>query len=434
MRNFVTAAFSLLFVTLLYGQAPNHHEVCGYTMALEQREKRQPGYLKAVEASHVEALKVAGRLRERFHKVDTIYEIEVVFHILENPNQPGTNVHDSLVLNQLEVLNAAFQKTNADTIQVRPVFADRLGDMPVRFVLASRDPQGNATNGINRVRTTRNTFFNIFNLDVVKSSASGGVDAWDTKRYMNVWVCNLSFLNTDNLLGFAYPPVGAPFWPPGLPDDPNLEGVVVHFKVFGRNNPALDASGPIARYNQGKTCVHEVGHYLGLRHIWGDGDCTEDDGLTDTPDQDGASDNCLGRNSCAPVNEPDMFENYMDYSGDPCQVMFSRGQSDLMMANLLTFRSALPKKRVTGLSASLFTFGPVPANQELQITFFPAGTQGLKVVMYNLTGQLVLERNYDATEGPNLSLQLGALAPGMYTVIFSFDNQDHVYKVPITRI
>jgi hypothetical protein len=424
--------FCFFMVPLLAQQQFPHIEVCGYNRALEQREKQQPGYLQAVDATHQQALKIAESMAARMHKMDTIYEIQVVVHVVFNPNQPGSNLDDSLIINQMKVLNATFGRTNADTIQVRPVFQDRIGQMPIKFVLARRDPNGRPTTGINRVETFRQSFFNPFNLDLVKRSTTGGVDAWDTKTYLNIWVCDLSVFGQDILLGFAYPPVGAPHWPSVINDNPELEGVVVHNKVFGSNNPLLPA-GPIAVYNQGKTCVHEVGHYLGLRHIWGDGDCSEDDGIADTPDQDGSSDDCSGRNSCASSPEPDMFENYMDYSGDPCQVMFSKGQTDLMMANLLTFRSELAQPRYIGLSESIFTFGPIPVSKELAINFFPVGEQALKVAAYNVTGHLVLEKQFRYFDVGRLSLDVSMLAQGIYTFVFTYDGKPHVHKVVVAR-
>jgi hypothetical protein len=108
----------------------------------------------------------------------------------------------------------------------------------------------------------------------VKSAASGGKDAWPTDRYMNIWVCNV--LNGFGILGYAFPPVDAPNWPANSTADSAKEGVVLHYPVVGRNFSApIDPS-----VAAGKSAVHEVGHYLGLRHIWGDGDCTEDDGLS----------------------------------------------------------------------------------------------------------------------------------------------------------
>ena len=282
---------------------------------------------------------------------DTILKIPVVVHVVYENTQE--NINDSLILNQIEVLNRDYRRQNPDTINTRSVFDSLAVDTKIEFCLATTDPFGQPTSGITRTQTTETSFIDLsFNLDKVKSSTTGGKDAWPVDKYLNIWVCDLSInilgTNAPFVLGFAYPPVGAPNWPPGsTPTNQMFDGVVVHYEVFGENNPlsTLSFSGITITANKGRICVHEVGHYLGLRHIWGDGDCSQDDGILDTPKSDSQSDfQCdFTKNSCLdlPFDFPDMIENYMDYSSEDCQNSFTKGQKNIMRTSLETIRLPL---------------------------------------------------------------------------------------------
>jgi len=284
---------------------------------------------------------------------DTVFTIPVVFHVLYNNN--AENIPDSLIYSQLFALNRDFRKRNADTTSIRTLFRPRAADTKIQFVLAAKDPSGKATNGINRVSTTKATFGS-FNLnDDMKFSSRGGTDAWNTANYLNIWVCDLSVQNIDALLGYAYPPVDAPNWNSGsFPPSPEHEGVALHYKIVGINNPR--ATGSLASSRNGRTAVHEVGHYLGLRHVWGDppngvSGCAVDDGIDDTPlcASQSSFDCNKSRNTCntGAGDEPDQVENYMDYSAHTCQTMFSKKQMNIMRFCLVTFRSSLYQAEIS---------------------------------------------------------------------------------------
>jgi hypothetical protein len=216
------------------------------------------------------------------------------------------------------------------------------------------DPNGVATNGIVRKLTSKTTFGSAGGniQDLMKATATGGDDPWDPTKYLNIWVCDLSVNNQDGLLGYAYPPYGHPSWTSGSWVADSRQGVVLHYKVVGRNNPR--ATGAIATSNKGRCAVHEVGHFFGLRHIWADDQysvnkCLVDDYIDDTPLQGiGAGFTCnLGGNTCVePKNDlPDMFENYMDYSTEACQNLFTKQQVQMMRTSITDFRTELPIKR-----------------------------------------------------------------------------------------
>ena len=211
------------------------------------------------------------------------------------------NVSDAQIQSQIDVLNDDFRRTNSDADNTW----SQAADTQIEFCLASVDPNGNPTSGIRRKSTNKPSWQAN---DGMKGNQ--GLTPWDPSSYLNIWVCNLS----GGLLGYAQFPGG-----PSATD-----GVVVDYAYFGTIGTAT------APFDLGRTCTHEVGHYLNLRHIWGDGGCSVDDFVSDTPVSDGPNYGCaLGHVSCGTV---DMVQNYMDYTNDNCMNLFSDGQASRMAA------------------------------------------------------------------------------------------------------
>ena len=250
---------------------------CATHEAIVKYDAEHPGYLDAINETFERAKALSGK-GDR----EDVYTIPVVVHIVYNTDEE--NLHDSVIFRQIETLNEDFRRMNPDADNVRDTFNTIVGDSYIEFQLAAIDPDGNPTTGITRTETSMTTFFGsgTFPADGVKETSSGGIDPWDQDRYMNIWVCDMSIFGTPAVLGYATPPDGLPNWPPGSTDGLS-DGVVIQYEAFGANNPnVLDAgSGPLEVL--GRTTTHEVGHYLGLRHIWADGDCSEEDGIDDTP-------------------------------------------------------------------------------------------------------------------------------------------------------
>lgn len=233
--------------------------------------------------------------------VNGILTIPVVFHVVYRTSTE--NISDAQIASQMQVLNDDFRRLNGDADGTW----SQADDMEIEFCMATVDPNGNATTGITRTSTTVNGFGTN---DAVKSSSSGGVDPWPTSDYLNIWVCNIG----GGILGYAQFPGG----------NPATDGVVNGYQYTGTIGTAT------APFDGGRTLTHEVGHYLNLRHIWGDGNCNADDFVNDTPTSDAPNYGCAsGHVSC---NSTDMVQNYMDYSDDACMNLFTAGQKARMRA------------------------------------------------------------------------------------------------------
>lgn len=398
--------------------------------AIDYQNQLTPGFSNQVQYQFEVAKKWAGQANA---KADAEYVIPVVVHVVYNA--ANQNLADSVILDQLKVLNEDFGRMNEDTVNLRSDFFPVAGNPKIQFRLATIDPSGNPTSGITRTQTATTSFgsFAVFggsfaDLEKVKSTADGGHDPWDQTRYLNIWVCNMSIdifgQESTALLGYATPPANLPNWPAG--STPNLsDGVVIQYQCFGRNNPnPLDVGGgPMSVL--GRTVTHEVGHYLGLRHIWGDGDCTQQDGIDDTPNADDQSDfDCnITKNTCVDDiltlgDLPDMVENYMDYSAEECQNSFTKGQVDLMHGVLENQRYDLVHNNPAGisetaLSASVFP-NPVSGKLTLQVD------QTLdKVILLDAQGRALQEFNKVHHQ---LQIDFAGFDSGVYLLVLQTAN------------
>jgi PKD repeat protein len=243
----------------------------------------------------------------------TLVSIPVVVHVVYNTSQQ--NISFDQIKSQIDVMNQDFRRLNSDTINTPVPFKPVAADAQIQFCLAKRDPDNNPSIGVTRTQTNVTSF----GLDeAVKFTSSGGHDAWDRDRYLNLWVCNLG----DNLLGYATFPGGYAA----------TDGVVILVTAFG------SVGYVSAPYNKGRTATHEIGHWLWLYHIWGDdnGSCFGSDYVDDTPNQGIENYGCpqYPHVSCSNGPNGDMFMNYMDYTDDGCMNIYTIGQSVRMSSAL----------------------------------------------------------------------------------------------------
>lgn len=310
--NKYLSLFLLFFSTVVSVHAQTYNR-CATMEHLEHAIAKDPAILERMQQveEHTQKWLASGESE----KEADIIRIPVVVHVVYTTSNPSSNISDEQVLSQIQILNEDFRRLNADSVNTPPVFIPFAADTEIEFCLAQRDPDGMPSNGIVRVPTNVNSFG--VGSDAVKSSATGGADPWPSNDYLNVWVC-------DNLnggtLGYAQFPG----------DNPLTDGVVVADHYFGNIGTVS------APFDLGRTATHEVGHWLNLRHIWGDGACFADDGVTDTPRASEAHYGCVSitTNTCtdSPTDYNDMPQNYMDYSDDDCFNLFTHGQSARMRA------------------------------------------------------------------------------------------------------
>lgn len=257
--------------------------------------------------------RTAARLkRKTVARLKAPVTIPVVVHVVYRT--AAENVSEAQVHSQIAALNRDYRAANKDRSKVPAVWKGLANDAGIEFVLATKDPKGKKTGGITRTKTSRKSFGVD---DSVKAVAKGGAAAWPAKRYLNMWVCTLG----DEILGYAQFPGGPA----------KTDGVVILNTAFGTTGSAK------APFDLGRTTTHEVGHWLNLRHIWGDTeDCSGGDRVADTPNARGPN---FGKPkfpvvSCGNGPNGDMFMNYMDYVDDAAMVMFTAQQVSRMHAAL----------------------------------------------------------------------------------------------------
>lgn len=273
------------------------------------------------------------------------YVIPTVIHIVQRSDD--TLISAARVQSQIDVLNEDFRLLNEDTTLIPPVFQSVAADADIEFRLATIDPYGCPTNGINRITSP------LALLDWNYGRELKETTQWNPHNYMNIWV--VESINGGFIAGYAINPTY-------LAIDSVLDGIVIGAIFFGRG-----WTSPITPNNRGRTLTHEVGHYFGLHHTFYNGclgtspsDCmTMGDEVCDTPPTASPNSNCANLpNSCteSPVDLPDQVHNHMDYSGDLCRVMFTQGQADRMHFFLNDIRANLyspANLAATGLDGSV---------------------------------------------------------------------------------
>ncbi|MCF8255913.1 MAG: PKD domain-containing protein [Flavobacteriales bacterium] len=299
-------AFIAAFVTLSLGSFAQSHHWCGTDRHIEAAVERDPSLIGV----YGDLLRITEEVKAQGERGGGPRIIPVVFHVIHTGGPE--NISKAQIEDQIRILNEDFSRTNPDTVNTREIFKPVAANPNVEFRLAKLDPQGNCTEGINRVYSALTNNAD----DAVKA-----VSYWNSTRYFNVWVVN----SIDNdgeaglVLGYAqFPGFGGA----------TTDGVVVRADRVGSIEFAVAG-------DKGRTLTHETGHWLGLMHTF-QGGCTGGffgEGVDDTPPVAEANFNCgFNLNSCTNDNPdlPDMVENYMDYASGSCMNMFTLGQNSRM--------------------------------------------------------------------------------------------------------
>lgn len=302
----ITALAGIMIIGPLSAQAPGGFG-CGTDQARQRLLDANPGLIhleSEYESGLQQYLQAKAGMRDDGDTV--VYHIPIVFHILFDPTSTGDNqnVSDAQVYAAVNLLNTDYRKLNSDTSQICCGFNAIAADSRIQFDLATKDPFGNCSNGIDRVTTLRSTLAGDYSK----------LHPWFRDHYLNVWICNS--ISSPDVAGYAYFPGDVQDEMGALQDGVLLEyGSMVSFAL-----------------------VHEIGHYLNLQHVWGSnnnaGVACGDDQVADTPVTKGYNLFCPGPNNCS-ICDPNIqenYQNYMDYSY--CSLMYTNGQRDRMRATL----------------------------------------------------------------------------------------------------
>ncbi|MDX1629912.1 MAG: zinc metalloprotease, partial [Fulvivirga sp.] len=342
-----------------------------------------------------------------------VIQIPVVVHIIHGANEAegvGKNLAKAQIESQITVLNEDFRRLNDDASNTPAVFQPVAADIEIEFVLAKRDPEGLPTDGIVRVVGEKSQY------GLVDQYEMKALSNWPSDEYLNIWVTDLA----NDFLGYAQFPVSSL---EGLEDASNhalTDGVVIDYRAFG-SEALYPPADLINAYSLGRTTTHEVGHYLGLRHIWGDSNqCSVDDFCEDTPrtniDHGGLStcDFPTSNNGCG---SDDMFQNYMDYTDDKCMNLFTLDQK----ARMRTVMDNSPRR--ASLKDSRGDELPVIVNNDLGIrTILTPGSSNCDLTI----APAIEVRNYgsNAISSASVAVRLNGVTQETLTYSLNLDYLD----------
>jgi Pregnancy-associated plasma protein-A/Secretion system C-terminal sorting domain len=415
MKKLLLTVFSAGLCTLLNAQAP---ERC-HSHAYHQQQLAQHPELALQEAEINRAAEHFANDNPNGFESRAVVTIPVIFHVVyQNSTE---NISSARILEQLQVLNEDYRKLNSDHVNVPAAWAGLKADCEIQFCLAKRTPSNGWTNGIERYSTTTSSFS--LN-DDVKFASSGGANVWDRSKYLNIWVCDLG----GGILGYAQFPGGPA----------STDGVVLDYRYTGK-------TGATPPYNKGRTATHEVGHYLGLYHIWGDdgNGCSGSDQISDTPNQASENYGCFNpgqvvTDNCTSTSPGVMWLNYMDYTDDACMYMFTTGQKTRMWSILNGSRSSLLSSNActpVGLDEIILlnsiSVYPSPSSGEVTIDFNGNNANDVDVTVFNAIGQAVLTSRYAVLTDSRIVLDLSGLASGVYAIEISNGGERTTRKVVI---
>lgn len=417
--------FTLMFAIFgLSTQAQT--EKCATMQILEKRIAKDPSIKLRMEQSEIKTQKWIAANPMVKKGQQAVITIPVVVHVLWN--DPIENISAAQIQSQIDILNDDFRLMNSDSLDSSHPFWVYTADAEIEFCLASRDQNGNATTGIIRTYTDSSTFVAS---DSPKYTVTGGSDSWDPTQYLNIWVCKLA----GNKLGYAA-------FPSDLATDPDLDGVVNRYEAFGDIGTA--GTGAFTANDLGRTMTHEVGHWLNLRHIWGDDTCG-DDFVADTEIAEAPNYECPtfphnANSTCGSGEDGEMYMNYMDYVDDACMNMFTYDQCIRMESALYGDRAGLLTSlgcsAPTGLlnEVSLensFEIFPNPSNGNFTVDTHMLKFDNISISVYDLLGSKI--QKFENIKSFPFKMDLNDLSNGIYYFKINSGDKTITQKVIIAK-
>jgi PKD repeat protein len=385
----------------ILGISQNVHP-CGQVHAMDDFFKRHPEERSIADAARAQLEDETRNFGEDRGGGMTIYTIPVVFHIIHNN---GTeNIDNSQIFDAINILNRDYRLQNSDTMSIVDAFDQLAADIGIEFRLATKDPNGNCTNGITRT---------VSDLTYVGDDQVKALIMWPRNKYLNIWVCQAA----NGAAGYSnLPPNVNGNW--GAAND----GIVVRYDYVGSIGTSATS--------RSRTLTHEVGHWLNLMHTWGDSNepglatnCDMDDQVDDTPNTIGwTTCNLLGATCGSPL---DNVQNYMEYSY--CSRMFTQGQA-LRMRAALTSSVAQRNQLIT--ASNLLNTGvtnPALCNVDFstqKLVVCAGDSVGFVDLSYNVPTQW----NWNFGDGNTLSGNNASIHQNPYHIY----TQPGVYNVTLT--
>lgn len=366
-----------------------------------------------------------GRLGETGNE---LIRIPVVVHIIHNQQDgsiKGNNIPDEQVFSQIKVLNEDYRR-KAGTLGYNnnPVGADA----GIEFFLASKDPNGNPSSGITRHYSSTSSY------SIVSDSDRGRLSNfsyWDSNKYLNIWISTFR----SPYLGYAEFPYAETI--EGLDNEvnDNLDGVFIDHRVFGKKT----GTNITGIYNVGRTATHEIGHWLGLIHTWGDTYCGTDY-VADTPPTEDSNNSlfCIDKYSnCNGVPTRNMIENYMDYSPDSCMNIFTIGQKDRMRAAI-----ELSQRRKRVINYAKFELPPSPTlainllpnpttKDNIQVQVLLPDFQDFTVSLVDTKGRSIYSATFKDYPSTVVTINALDLIPGSYFMRVTSKEQQTVKRLVV---
>ncbi|WP_337040668.1 M43 family zinc metalloprotease [Emticicia sp. 17c] len=349
--------------------------------------------------------------RGRAAALDEVIRIPVVVHIIHNQQDnaiKGNNIPDEQIFSQIKVMNEDYRRKDGTMgYNNSPIGADT----QIEFFLATIDPKGDPTNGITR-NYSATTDYNLVN-DADRQRLSN-LSYWDSNKYLNIWVATFR----TPYIGYAEFPYAETI--DGLSDDTgeSLDGAFIDYRVFGKKS----GTNKDGLYSFGRTTTHEVGHWLGLIHTWGDERCGTDY-VEDTPPAAGSNSTAFCKDifsTCFGTRTRNLIEDYMDYSPDSCMNIFTEGQKQRMRAVL-----ELSQRRKRVVNYAKFQ---LPPSQTLNVSVLPNPTtkdniqvrvllpdfQDFTITLTDMLGRSIYKESFADYPSTIVTLKTYDLPPGNY--------------------
>ncbi len=430
MKKLVLFASFISLAFLGFAQNAATHRTCGSPVPPDEYEVWMQSKIREFQT-----LQQTGR-------VQTHYNIPVVVHVVHNGENVGVGSNISLaqINSQIDVLNEDYRRHNADTTLTPTVFKPVAADIDVNFHLASVDQNGNASTGIDRInRNTKGWTAPPYSKTYIDATIKPN-SIWNPNNFLNIWVLNTG----GSLLGYAYFPPQSTLqgFNPVYLGTMTTDGVVIYYQTFARVGSLLSG------YDLGRTASHEVGHYLGLRHISGDVACGNDY-CADTPPQTGGYFGGQGGlNYGCPTPVPfqagmctgnangEMFMNFMDYVDDNCYNMFTNDQKTRMQTALLNspmrnqLHAGVAENSVILEGVSVY---PNPSKGQLNIAapLLRAGSD-LEINIINILGKAVYHSVKEVI-GVTFNLDLSTLNNGLYIMQLKNEKGTFTQRIDINK-